>query len=176
MRTVLFAAIAFVALWPGVAASQEFDVSIPPPILTIDQDRLFLETEPGLEITGVLEERAAALTLENEAIEAQLIEEELSLTEQRATLPAEEFQALADAFDTKVQRIRAEQDQKAREINEAGEVARQQFFNDVAAVISVIVSERGALIVLDRREVFLSADRIDITDEAIARVNESVDR
>ena len=41
----------------------------------------------------------------------------------------------------------------------------------IAALISEIVRERGALIVLDRRDVFLSADRIDITDDAIARIN-----
>ena len=37
------------------------------------------------------------------------------------------------------------------------------------------LTERGALIVLDRRDVFLSADRIDITDEAIERVNANAD-
>ena len=31
--------------------------------------------------------------------------------------------------------------------------------------------ERGAVIVLDLRDVFLSADQIDITEEAIERVN-----
>ena len=48
-------------------------------------------------------------------------------------------------------------------------------FNDIAALISEIVRERGALIVLDRRDVFLSADRIDITDDAIARINAASD-
>ena len=126
MRIVLVAIIALAPFWPGALAAQGTDLSIPPPVLTIDQDRLFLETEPGLQITGALEARAEALADENEAIEADLIDEELALTEQRATMAAEEFRALADAFDTRVQRIRAEQDQKAREINEAGEAARQQ--------------------------------------------------
>ena len=51
------------------------------------------------------------------------------------------------------------------------ETMRQEFFAEVADIIAGIVRERGAIIVLDRREVFLSADGIDITDEAIARVN-----
>ncbi len=38
-------------------------------------------------------------------------------------------------------------------------------------VLSDLVRERGAVVVLDRRDVFLSADAIDITDEAIARLN-----
>ena len=176
MRCLLVPIAALALLLPSVAVAQDSAVSIPPPILTIDQDRLFTETEPGLQITGELEARAESLANENEAIEAQLTEEEKSLTEQRAQMSVEAFTDVADAFDAKVQRIRAEQDQKARAIAEAGEEARQQFFNDIAVIISEIVRERGALIVLDRRDVFLSADRIDITDEAIQRVNEAVER
>ena len=50
--------------------------------------------------------------------------------------------------------------------------ARQDFFSEVAEIVSNVVREKGALVVIERREVFLSADTIDITDEAIQRVNE----
>ena len=173
MRGLALAAALFLAGGANLAVAQDPALSIPPPILTIDQDRLFQETRPGLDISKEVEESADALASENEAIERELTQEELELTQLRETLSTEEFAERADAFDQKVQRIRAEQDQKARAINEAGEEARQRFFNDIAVHISDIVRERGALLVLDRRDVFLSADRIDITDEAIARVNAS---
>ena len=171
MRGLLRALALLLVGLGGTAHAQDPQFSIPPPILTIDQDRLFTETRPGLDISAEFEEKAAALALENNRIETELTEEELELTELRATLPADEFKALADEFDIKVQRIRAEQDQKARALNDAGDEARQSFFNDIAVHISDIVRERGALVVLDRRDVFLSADRIDITDELIDRVN-----
>ena len=151
--------------------AQETSLSLPPPILTIDQDRLFQETGLGLRATEAIEAEAAALASENSQIEQDLVRRELELTEQRESLPAQEFRVLADAFDQDVQRIRTEQDDKARELNRKREAARQDFFDEVAGMISDIVRERGALVVLDRRDVFLSADRIDITDEAIARVN-----
>ena len=153
------------------AHAQETSLSLPPPILTIDQDRLFQETGLGLRATEAIEAEAAALASENSQIEQDLVRRELELTEQRESLPAQEFRVLADAFDQDVQRIRTEQDDKARELNRKREAARQDFFDEVAGMISDIVRERGALVVLDRRDVFLSADRIDITDEAIARVN-----
>lgn len=153
------------------AEAQEASLSLPPPILTIDQDRLFQETGLGLRATEAIEAEAAALASENSQIEQDLVRRELELTEQRESLPAQEFRVLADAFDQDVQRIRTEQDDKARELNRMREAARQDFFDEVAGIISDIVRERGALVVLDRRDVFLSADRIDITDEAIARVN-----
>ena len=155
----------------GPILAQEAALNVPPPILTIDQDRLFTETRVGAEATSQLEADAAALARENAEIEAGLIERERQLTERRPTLPPEEFRALADAFDADVQRVRGEQDEKARALNRAREAARQSFFSGIGSIISDIVRERGALVVLDRRDVFLSADRIDITDEAIARIN-----
>ncbi|MBT8413739.1 MAG: OmpH family outer membrane protein [Boseongicola sp.] len=153
------------------SSAQDIGLNLPPPILTIDQERLFQETGLGTRSAAAIETEVEMLAAENAEIESELIAREQELTERRATLQPDEFRALADAFDADVQRIRAAQDEKAREVNRLRDVARQEFFNDVAGIISDIVRERGALVVLDRRDVFLSADRIDITDEAIARVN-----
>ena len=142
-------------------------------ILTIDQERLLVETRLGASVLQELETRALALAAENKSIEDALIAEELVLTERRADLPADEFRALADAFDERVQTLRAEQDEKERDLNRAQEEARNAIVRDSAEVISEIVRQRGALLVIDRRNVFLSAGSIDITDEAIRRINES---
>ena len=151
-------------------------IEVQPPILVIDQDRLFSETRLGASSLAEIEQAANDLKAENQLIEEQLITEERALTEQRAGLAADEFRALADDFDVRVQSIRAEQDEKARALTRAQEDARAGFFQDVAVVISDIVREKGALVVIDRRNVFLSAEQIDITNEAIARVNAVEDR
>ena len=143
------------------------------PVLTIDLDRLFAETRLGASKLDQLEQQAQQLAAENNEIETALIEEERQLTEQRDQLEAEEFRALADAFDAKVQKFRAEQDEKVRDLNRTRDEARNSFFNEVAVIISDIVREKGAVVVIERRDVFLSADNIDITDEAISRVNEA---
>jgi len=144
-------------------------------ILTVDQDRLFLETRLALRGTAAIEAEALALAEENRRIEDELGAEERQLTDRREGLTPEEFTALADAFDEKVQRIRAEQDAKARALSARQEAARQAFFVEIGGILSDIVRERDADIVLDRRNVFLSADRVDITDEVIARVNALTD-
>ncbi len=108
---------------------------------------------------------------ENREIEAELLAEERELTERRPELPPDDFRALADAFDRKVQLLREQQDEKERELTQFREAERQRFFQEVAPVLSEIVRERRALVILDRRDVFLSADSIDITDEAIRRLD-----
>lgn len=162
------------ALLPGAALAQD-PIAVPSPILTIDQERLFEETRLGLRSTRAIDAAAEALTEENRRIEEDLRAEEVALTERRASMSAEEFAGLADAFDAKVQAIRAEQDAKARALADRQEEARQAFFIEVAEILSEIVREEGAVVILDRRDVFLSADRIDITDRAIARINAVAD-
>ena len=162
---MLRAAFVLLTLAAPAAAQQS-------PILTVDQDRLFAETRIGSEALTEFEAGAAALAAENARIEAELVAQERDLTERRPTMDPAAFRAEADAFDARVQSIRAEQDEKARILTETRDAARQSFFAEVGDVLSEIVRERGALLVLDRRDVVLSADQIDITAEAVRRLNE----
>ena len=170
---VLALGLASVAVLPAVAQQQPAtSIEINSPVLTIDQDRLYAETRMGSETIAALEAEAKTLAAENQKIEADLIREERALTEKRAAVSPEEFRKLADDFDAKVQKIRREQDDKAQALNSRRDDARQTFFNEIGGELKDIVREHGALLLLDRRNVFLSADSIDITDEAIKRVNE----
>ncbi len=166
--TALFAA--GLVLSAPVAAQTTLEVA--PPIVTIDRDRLFAETDFGKSVQAEIENRAATLGAENRRIETDLIAEEQSLTTARETLSPEEFRVLADAFDQKVQQLRSEQDTKSREVQRFSEEAQQRFLELIIPVLGELLRERGALIVMDRRDVFLSAGSIDITEEAIARIDE----
>ena len=159
------------ALLGGPAAAQDSPQS---PILTIDQDRLFAESAFGARVRQELNEASAALAAENRTIEAELIAEEQELTDRRAELPAEEFRALADAFDEKVQQIRAEQDGKSRGLARRDEAEKQRFFGQIAGILGAIARERGAVAIIERRTIFLAADSIDVTDLAIARIDEAM--
>lgn len=137
---------------------------------------MFSETNLGAAALEKLEGEAQALAAENKRIENELIAQERELTEKRPDLNPEEFRELANAFDTRVQAIRAQQDEKARVLNRARDEARTEFFRQATGIISEIVRARGGLVVIDRRDIFLSADSIDITDEAILQVNEAEKR
>ncbi len=174
----LFAAFLTAGLWVGGSGSvlaQPLDLAVSP-ILVIDQERLFSESRLGERISDEIEAATDTLANENRRIESELVAEEMSLTERRASLPPEEFRALADIFDRKVQRLRAEQDEKERALQARGEADRQEFLNSIIPVLGAIARERGAVAILDRRAVFLSADRIDVTDEAIRRLNVAIDQ
>ena len=126
-------------------------VELPPQILTLDQDRLFAESDFGKRVAAEIEERSRSLAAENRQLEAELTAEEKALTEARPTLPATEFRAKADAFDAKVQRIRAEQDDKARALTAFRDSERQRLAAALGPILAEIARDRGALAVMDRR-------------------------
>lgn len=176
-RALHIIALAFLcgsALVAGPASAQQ--IPLPPAqaetgILVVNQERLFGQSQFGRRIQAELEAASARLAAENRRIEAQLTSEELALTEARDTLPPDEFRAQADAFDTRVEAIRSEQDTKARQLNAQAEAAQSTFFEEVAPILLDIVQARGASVLMDSRAVLLSAERVDITEDAIAEID-----
>lgn len=161
----------------GTALAQPLDAGpLASPILTLDQERLFSGAGVDARVNARIEQGLNALADENRRIEADLVAQELELTELRATLPAEEFRARADAFDEMVQQVRAEQDAKEVALLRQREEAQQSFLRQITPLIAEIARERNALVVIDRRSAILSADAIDITDEAIQRIQDALDR
>lgn len=161
---LLAAALLFCA---PAAQAQEVQSSL----LTLDQDQFFLESDFGR--AAIERERAAtaALEEENQRIQAELVAEEQALTDQRKSLSPEEFSARAAAFDEKVERIRAEQDAKAQALVAKREEERKAFLQVAGPVLNEILGERQATVILDKRLVIVSLSAIDITDEAIAKLN-----
>jgi Skp family chaperone for outer membrane proteins len=147
---------------PGVVRS---------PVLTIDADQLFSESRFGQRLTDDIQARSEALAAENRAIARDLEAEEQVLTRRRAEMSPEEFRAEAEAFDTRVQGIRQEQDAKERALGAQVQAAEEAFLTAVRPVLGQLMAERGAAVVLDRRSVVLSVGAVDITEVAVARID-----
>jgi len=166
--------LAAFALAPLEAHAQQVLDPAAAAILVLNQDRLLSQTLFGQRIQQELEAASAALAAENRRIEGQLTEEELDLAERRPTMAPDDFRAIADEFDTRVGGIRAAQDAKARDLQSQAEAAQQRFFEETFPVLLEIVQARGASVLLDSRTVLLSAGSVDITEAAIAAIDEAL--
>lgn len=140
-------------------------------ILVVDPERLYEETRLGQAITAQLQQEREDLIALNRKLEAELEAEELALTEQRDTTSPEEFRDLADAFDERVQRIRADSQRRVREHERNRERAPLDFMRQVEPVLVELMREAGAAVVMDRRTVLLQADVVDITSAAVQRID-----
>ena len=171
MRSALAAACFM--WWAAPAAAQQ--ILLPQgPILTLDEARFFDQSQFGRRVEADLAAAQAALLAENRKIEAELSEEERALTERRAALPPEEFRALADAFDARVQSIRATQEGKSRALLDRSDAARAQFFPAARDVLAKLMAEAGAVVILSDEAIVLSFQQIDVTDAAIARLDATI--
>ncbi|WP_432816909.1 OmpH family outer membrane protein [Sulfitobacter sp. JB4-11] len=144
------------------------------PVLTIDSERIFLESDFGRRVVNQIEAESAVLARENRQIEAELEAEEQDLTAKRAEMAPEDFRELANAFDEKVQNIRRAQAEKGRAINAMLEDEREVFLTAAGPVLERLMRDAGAAVILERRSVFVSANAIDITNDAIALLNETL--
>ena len=171
MRLCLTPAVAFAAMvWGAVQA----EAQPRGPVAVLDQDALFAESEFGRRTRAEVEAASNALAAENREIEAALAAEERDLTERRRTMEAGAFRELAAAFDRKVEGIRQAQDAKTRAIQQMSERARVLFLDRTRPLLVALADELGAAVVLDRRVVIVASDRVDITRQAIERLDEAL--
>ena len=172
LAALIAAALLFLAGADRIAAQQ---IGVPKSvILTISSDRLYSDSEFGKRIAREIDEASRNLAAENRRIETELTDEEHQLTEQRPGMEPEEFRKLADAFDAKVQNIRARQDAKARALGQRHDEARGIFDDAARPVLAQVMREAGAGVILERSSVFLSANATDVTDVAIARIDDAI--
>ena len=132
---------------------------------------MYRDSAFGRRVLKDMEMQTSILVEENRALERELEEEERTLTNQRGTLPAAEFRVLADAFDARVQSIRAEREARSRQISAQLEQNRERFLSAAGPVLEAIMRDAGAAVVLERRSVFISANSIDITELAVTKID-----
>lgn len=157
----------------GPAFAQELGVP-QASILTISPDRVFAQSLFGKRVQSEIDSASRELAAENRRIEAELVEEEKALTEERADMDPVAFRVKANAFDEKAQRIRREQNAKVVELNARTEDARLVFLGAVRPVLQQVMLETGASVILDRSSVFLSANATDVTDIVITRIDAAI--
>ncbi len=171
MRSLKVIILCVLTTFSAHVAAQDIVVN---PVVTVDLDRLVNETQIGQYLSFQMGERAQKLQKELDKIEAELSAEEEDLIKQREELELSEFRVLAKAFDEKAVRLRLEQQAKIQALEEEGSKRRQDLLRSFVPVLSQVMRDRGASILLDRRSVVLD-DRasVDITDVAIMIIDQN---
>lgn len=159
------------AFVPSVVMAQELQANLPYRLL--DPDRLLQESLLGQAILTQNREAENALSAENNALAEQLIAEERDLTALRTSLTPEEFRARADAFDARVEEIRAERNQRSTALASQAEAAVQRFYDAALPVLDQLMTEQGVVGLIRPEAMILWSERLDITDQAIERLNAS---
>ena len=143
-------------------------------VLVVDTDRLWQRSAFGRRATAEHQERLSTLEAENLSVQEELAAEEEEITSQRATTEADAFRIRADAFDQKVQETRNTQLEKNRSLLSRYEQEQEAFFRAATPVFEQIMQDSGAAVILERRSVLFGDPRVDITDRAVALLDETI--
>lgn len=175
MKQIAFLVLVWLAAaLPEPADAQSMGTAVVHPVLTINSDALFEQSDFGLRVSQEIAAAQSELTAENLEIQAELTEEEKSLADKRPTMAPADFRAVANAFDARVREIRRIQDNKALEVNVMLERERTAFITATRPVLGRMMSDLGAQVILEQRTVILSNSAIDVTRTAIERLNAEI--
>jgi Skp family chaperone for outer membrane proteins len=166
------AAIILILGFTGLAQAQTF--------LVMNEQRILRESAVGLHIATEMGRIGQEIEAELAPLSAQLAQENEALTAETSVLSEEALRQRPDLI-TRLQTLQADAQrfellrrQRAQEIQATERAAMQPVLQALQAVLQEIVEERQATILIDRSQVVFAAESIDITDAAIARLNEVI--
>lgn len=143
------------------------------PVLTLNYEQFIAGSRMGRQMSADYEAERARLEAANAEIASQLEAEELALTKARDTMQADAFRKAASAFDEKVQKIRQERRDAESILARKRDDLRSRFEQAAVPVLSALMREAGAAVILEVRSTVLSLEQVDITDLAIQRLDDA---
>lgn len=169
----LFAVCLMLGLVSAAHAQPVTDTAQLPPgaILFVNQEQILAGSELGKRILALESEERAALSAEGQAIADELEAAEQALTDQRPTADPTEFRAAAEAFNLRVEQVRAERLAKDQAQSQRIDDRRRAFYGVAGQILGEILMQNRAAAIMDRRSVLLFNTGLDITDLAITQLD-----
>jgi len=152
-------------------ARAEMQAVIRSPVLTLNYEQFIAGSQMGQQMSANYEAERARLEAANAEIASQLEAEELALTKARDTMQPDVFRKAASDFDEKVQKIRQERRDAETILARKRDDLRSRFEQAAVPVLSALMREAGAAVILEVRSTVLSLEQVDITDLAIQRLD-----
>tara|TARA_A100001234_G_C12607212_1_gene377731 strand:- start:366 stop:893 length:528 start_codon:yes stop_codon:yes gene_type:complete len=143
-------------------------------LFTVDMSKLLRSSDFGKNIIANNNAARQNLQNENNDLEEKLLIEEKELSELRKTLSIDEFRPKALEFDKKVTIIRKGQREKEENLNKKVRREETDFFKKIYPILYELLIERGGLVLVDQRNAILWDNSVDLTDDAIALINQAL--
>jgi outer membrane protein len=145
-----------------------------PAMLFVSRKRLLNETNHAKQLHEAEVDLTAKLQAEVDDIKADLSAEEQELTRLRGKLERKLFDSRVAAFDHKVRTERRAAQEKAAKLQMAFRAERVKLVQALGPVLEEVREAHGASVILNADQALAADPALDVTDEAIARFNDSV--
>jgi outer membrane protein len=164
-RIFLFVVLAF--SFVPLAARAELSIAV------VDVQKILTESKPAKKIQSDMQAQREKFLNELSKQETQLRQTEKSLSDQSATLPKEDFAKKRREFEETFLQTRQNAQKRKKDLDDALGKAMIQLRDELVKVVESISKEKGYNLVLSKQDVVLNNADIDITEQALAKINSS---
>jgi len=167
-------AFAFGSLGAAPASAQESAKAKPAVILIVNTEQLFAQSKVGQSIRKQVQAQAEALQKENDKKGKEMEAEAKKLSDQRALLSQDEFKKKVEALQKKDREIQESVQEKSQALQIGAQQARAKVQAALRPIFVDLMKERGGTVLLDQSVVLAGGVDLDITQEALKRLNEKL--
>ena len=143
-----------------------------PAIAIIDMQRILRESVAGQAVQREIDQRRNQFQAELQQKEEALRNASQELARQRAVLSSDAYARRRQELEREAADVRREMQRQRRGLDEVFGQGMTQVRLELVEIVKEIASERAVDLVLAKTNVVLVRPDIEITDEAIARLNE----
>tara|TARA_B100001063_G_C16542068_1_gene441747 strand:+ start:17 stop:553 length:537 start_codon:yes stop_codon:yes gene_type:complete len=164
---ILIISISFI---PSVLMAEYPNTSIG----VIDLNKILSDADAAITAAEQIEEIAIEIENEIKLSDEEIIKEQNLLIESQSIMAPEAFETKRNEYESKVQKYNNERQSKLMKIDELIAVSRNDILNAVKPILEEISNDKGITIVLEKASIMLNAEKMDITNEVLKKLNKSL--
>ena len=140
----------------------------------IDINKILAEANAAVEAAEEIEKIAIEIENEIKTSDEEIIKEQNLLIESQSIMAPEAFEAKRIEYESKIQAYNSERQSKLMKIDELIAISRNDILNALKPILEEISNEKGITIILEKTSIMLNAEKMDITNEALKKLNKSL--
>lgn len=169
---VTILAAALIAPAPAVLHAQQQQINV----AVLGVTEIMRESAASKIVLAEIQKRETALKAEVERRENAVLAADQQLAQQRGTLSAEEFAQKRAELAQQAAEVRKYAQGEQVQIAELARDAEGQIREALLEIVRTIAKEKSLMLVLNKVQVVLFPNEVDITDEAMRRLNAQLPR
>jgi Skp family chaperone for outer membrane proteins len=153
------------------AAAQAVPKLEPVPVAVIDFRGVLAQSEAAKGIRQTVDEQREKFRTQFATIEKQLRDEQQALAQQRPIITADAFEQRARDLQNRVRQAQLEAQAGNQQLKRALDKAMDTVQKELFRVVAELAEETGAGVVLFRSSIVIAVKKLEISQEALKRLN-----
>ena len=140
----------------------------------IDINKILTDADAAIIAAKQIEKMAIEIENEIKLSDEEIIKEQNVLIESQSIMAPEAFESKRKEYENKVQKYNNERQSKLMKIDELIAFSRNEILNSMKPILEEISNEKGITIILEKASIMLNAEKMDLTNEVLKKLNKSL--